>query len=112
MSDEILLTKAPVKKQVLGEEGRGNHAQAVVHVSCLTKRPHCSVDDGVTSLALRPSAEMGIVVFPLDVCIFEFERFVHADDALASPGDEKAMDLPHIGPMHEHMSVEVSPRNF
>ncbi len=49
-----------------------------MHPACGVELAHCCVDYRVAGLALSPGGEVGGVVFPLDVGVFGFERFVHA----------------------------------
>lgn len=36
-----------------------------------------NIDRMITGSAFGPGAEVLVVVFPLDVCVFKLERFVH-----------------------------------
>jgi len=76
------LAEAPIKKEVFGEEGGGDHAAAVVHVCHVGKLTHCGVNDRVAGTALAPSGKVLAAIFPFDVGVFRFKRLVHAVDKI------------------------------
>lgn len=78
--DEVLFAEAPIEEKVLCEERCGDHAVAVVHVACVVEGAHRGVDDGVARATFLPGGEVGVVVFPFDVGVFEFEGFVHTSE--------------------------------
>lgn len=75
---EVALAQAPVEEQVLGQEGGDRHPGPVVHVTRLVHLPHRRVDERVARSAVAPRLEVAARVFPRDVGVLRFERFVHA----------------------------------
>ncbi|MNI28124.1 hypothetical protein D3C73_818880 [compost metagenome] len=60
------LAAAPVDQKVLDQEGCGDHANAVVHVTGLPEFAHPGIDDRITGHALGPGAEIGRVELPFE----------------------------------------------
>ena len=60
------LAVPPVEVQVLGQEGAGDQAAAVVHPARGEQLAHRRVDDGVAGAALAPGVEQLGVVVPLE----------------------------------------------
>ena len=73
---KVAFTPAPVQPQVLGQEARHHHPQAVVHVARLVNLSHGCIYQWITRSAIAPRSKQGfgiIAMFPLDVVIFSFE---------------------------------------
>lgn len=83
MCEKVLFTKTPVQQEVLCKEGSCDHAKAVVHVAGVIHATHCCVNDWVACAALSPSLEVGVVVFPFNVRVFELEGLVHAEETVS-----------------------------
>ena len=69
MGGKIVLTPAPVNAEVLDQEARGHHAQAVVHVAGLVDLGHRGIDQRVAGASLAPGREQRLglaAVFPGD----------------------------------------------
>lgn len=47
----------PVDVEVLCEECRANHSDALLHPACLPQLPHAGIHHGEASLALLPSLQ-------------------------------------------------------
>jgi hypothetical protein len=77
---EVALAHAPVDQHVFGEEGGDDHAAAVVHPADSVELAHGGIDNGLTGATLTPGFEVLVVVPPLNVGVFGFERFVHAGE--------------------------------
>lgn len=76
---QVSLAHAPVDQKVFGEEGRGCHACAVMHVACVIELAHSGIDEREASAAFAPSLEEVHVVFPFYLGVFWFVRLVHAN---------------------------------
>ncbi len=59
---EVPLAAAPVDVQILHQERRRDHTQAVVHVTGLVELPHRRVDQRIPGAALAPRAPLRLVV--------------------------------------------------
>ena len=50
-----------------------------MHPADSVELAHGGVHDGVASAALGPSFEVFVIVLPLNIAVFGFEWFVHAE---------------------------------
>jgi hypothetical protein len=67
------------------QEGRGDHAAAIMHPTYCIQLTHRCIDDGNASTTFTPCFEILRGVFPFDAIVFSFEGFISAD---VGPGSE------------------------
>ncbi len=90
MLHEVALAHAPIDEEVLGEEGRDDHAASVVHVAHVVDLAHRRVHDGKPGTTGAPGFELFHVVFPFDIGVFRLERFVHTGALLVTTNSKRS----------------------
>ncbi len=79
MLHEEPLAQSPIDEQVLGEEHRGDHAEAVVHPAERPELAHGGIHDGEAGLSLAPGGESAGVIVPDQAIGLGLECPAHAD---------------------------------
>src|SRR5690606_28359563 len=98
---EVGLASPPIDEEILGEEGGGDHAQAVVHPAGGVELAHRGVYDRVAGATFAPRLERLIVVLPLDPFGFLLEGPAAADareadeDGLVELAPDEFLDPNH-----------------
>ncbi len=86
---EVPLPFPPVDAQVLDQEGRADHADAVVHETGRVELAHAGVDDGEAGRPLPPAPEPARVVAPSQPLVLGVKRMAeHAVEVKGDVGEE------------------------
>src|SRR5581483_7362151 len=74
---EITLAPLPVDEEILGQEHRHDHAEAVVHPAGGVQAAHGGVHDGIAGHAGAPRVEVRAIVVPTQCVVFRSEAAAH-----------------------------------
>jgi len=71
-----VLAATPIYEQVLGEKGRNDHAQAIVHPTGRVQTAHRGIHNRVSRLSRAPGLKVGFLSRPINVVILWLEGVI------------------------------------